>query len=119
MDKSIEQVERNVAASFGYVKKDLLLMNDAISNLQEQIHRVIENQKALVEKLNSLNESKPKTKTKKTAEKEKLEFYDVKTKRRFKSDEYKYVMKSNRKFAVAKSPFGDNEVYRIVSQKKK
>ena len=37
---------------------------------------------------------------------ETLTFYDLRTKKKFKTDEYKIVNKKNRRFAVANSPSG-------------
>ena len=48
--------------------------------------------------------------------KQKLRFYDVKTKGRFESDSYKIVQKSGRNFAVAKSPAGTHECWQVVSK---
>jgi len=47
---------------------------------------------------------------------EKLSFYDLKAKKKFESTEYKYVLKNGRRFAVTKTPSG-NEVWRIVAKK--
>lgn len=49
---------------------------------------------------------------------EKLKFYDLKAKKTFMTDSYKHVMKSGRKFAVAKAPSGA-QAYRIVAKTKK
>ena len=38
--------------------------------------------------------------------KEKLSFYDMKGKKKFKSDKYKIVTRNKRKFAVCKAPSG-------------
>ena len=48
--------------------------------------------------------------------KEKISFYDVKTKKKFETDNYKIVDKSGRKFAVSKSPAGTHECWRVVSK---
>jgi hypothetical protein len=48
--------------------------------------------------------------------KEKLDFYDVKTKKKFKTDDYKMVKKSGRSFAVTKSPTGSYDCWRVVSK---
>lgn len=48
---------------------------------------------------------------------EKLKFYDLRKKKSFMSDKYKTVMKSGRKFAVAKSPSGAMS-YRIMAKGK-
>ncbi len=48
--------------------------------------------------------------------KEELEFFDVKTKSKFKTSDYKIVNKSGRNFAVTKSKQGSYECWRVVSK---
>ena len=48
--------------------------------------------------------------------KEKLSFYDVKSKSKFETDEYDVREKSNRYFAVAKSQSGTHECWRVLSK---
>ena len=48
--------------------------------------------------------------------KENLEFFDVKTKKKFKTDDYKIVVKSGRSFGVTKSPTGSYDCWRVVSK---
>lgn len=45
-----------------------------------------------------------------------LEFYDVKTKKKFKADKFKVVEKKGRFFAVAKSQAGPHECWRVLSK---
>jgi len=47
---------------------------------------------------------------------ETLEFFDVKSKKKFKTTEYKIVNKGGRNFAVSKSPTGTHECWRVVSK---
>ena len=47
---------------------------------------------------------------------EKLSFYDVKTKGKFETTEYQVREKSGRFFAVAKSPKGTHECWRVLSK---
>ncbi len=47
---------------------------------------------------------------------EELSFYDVKTKDKFNTTEYKVQEKSGRYFAVAKSPKGTHECWRVLSK---
>lgn len=47
---------------------------------------------------------------------EKLSFYDVKTKGKFETTEYKVQEKSGRFFAVAKSPKGEHECWRVLGK---
>ena len=48
--------------------------------------------------------------------KESLEFFDVKSKQQFRTDQYRIVVKSGRSFAVTKSPTGSYECWRVVSK---
>lgn len=48
--------------------------------------------------------------------KEELEFFDVKTKQKFKTTEYRIVEKKGRFFAVTKSPDGPHECWRVVGK---
>jgi len=48
--------------------------------------------------------------------KEQVEFYDVKTKKKFKTSEYRIEVRSGRSFAVAKSPDGPHECWRVVGK---
>ncbi len=45
-----------------------------------------------------------------------LEFYDVKTKGKFKTTDFKVREKSGRFFAVAKSQAGTHECWRVLSK---
>jgi len=47
---------------------------------------------------------------------EEMEFFDVKTKKKFKSSEYRLVEKKGRFFVVAKSQAGTHECWRVVSK---
>lgn len=69
MEKTIDQIERNMSASFGYVKKDMLMLNDAFSDMHDKIQHLSLNHAVLlgeVEKLRSevLGMSKKSTKKK-------------------------------------------------------
>tara|TARA_Y100000310_G_C20394809_1_gene674575 strand:+ start:134 stop:364 length:231 start_codon:yes stop_codon:yes gene_type:complete len=58
MAKSIEEVEKNVSGSFGYVKKDMLMLNDAISDIHDKIQHLSLNHAALLEKIAKLEGGK-------------------------------------------------------------
>lgn len=47
---------------------------------------------------------------------EQMQFFDVKTKKKFKSDSYRLVEKKGRFFAVTKSPEGTHECWRVISK---
>ena len=48
--------------------------------------------------------------------KQEAEFFDVKSKKKFKTTDYRIVDKSGRMFAVTKSPSGSHECWRVVSK---
>ncbi len=54
MEKTIEQVEKNVSASFGYVKKDMLMLNDAFSDLNDKIQHLSLNHATLLAEIEKL-----------------------------------------------------------------
>lgn len=47
---------------------------------------------------------------------EEMEFFDVKSKKKFKATEYRLVQKSGRNFIVTKAPAGSHECWRVVSK---
>ena len=51
MVNSVRQLEKNVQASFGYVKKDLLMLNDSVSDLHDKIQHLSMNHAGLLEKI--------------------------------------------------------------------
>jgi len=51
-----------------------------------------------------------------TMAKPKLSFYDVKSKKKFETDVFKVQEKSGRFFAVAKSPTGTHDCWRVLSK---
>ena len=63
---SINQFEKNVQTSFGYVKKDLLMVNDAISDVHEKIQHLSMNHASLLAEISRLSERLKKIETKKT-----------------------------------------------------
>ena len=68
---SMNQFERNVQSSFGYVKKDLLMVNDAISDVHEKIQHLSLNHASLLEQIARLTEKVDKLQGKKSAKKAK------------------------------------------------
>ena len=54
MEKSTKQVEKNVSASFGYVKKDMLMLNDAFSDLHDKVQHLSLNHAMLLEEITKL-----------------------------------------------------------------
>ncbi len=47
---------------------------------------------------------------------EEIEFYDLKSKSRFKSTEYRLEERNGRFFAVTKSPTGDYECWKVLGK---
>lgn len=54
--QSLGQFEKNVGVSFSYVKKDLLSVNDSVSDLHDKIQHLSLNQAMLVEKVMRLEQ---------------------------------------------------------------
>ena len=54
MEKSPKQIEKNVSASFAYVKKDMLMLNDAFSDLNDKIQHLSLNHATLLEEITKL-----------------------------------------------------------------
>lgn len=57
MEKPASQIEKNVSASFGYVKKDMLMLNDAFSDLHEKVQQLSLNYSNLLDEVKKLKES--------------------------------------------------------------
>jgi hypothetical protein len=66
MAKDLQQIEKNVSTSFSYVKKDLLMVNDSVSELVDKIQHLSMNQAMLLEKVAELEKM---VNTKKAAKK--------------------------------------------------
>ncbi|MCK5449357.1 hypothetical protein KAI32_00665 [Candidatus Pacearchaeota archaeon] len=71
MENSIKQIEKNVSASFGYVKKDMLMLNDAFSDIHEKIQHLSINHTTLLEEIGRLRSEIAKTSENKTKKKTK------------------------------------------------
>ena len=56
MATQFKQFEKNVQASFGYVKKDLLMLNDTVSDVQTKIQHLAMNHAALLQKIADLED---------------------------------------------------------------
>jgi hypothetical protein len=54
MEKSANQVEKNVSASFAYVKKDMLMLNDAFSDIHDKVQHLSLNHAMLLEEIGKL-----------------------------------------------------------------
>ncbi|MBR9702104.1 hypothetical protein GOV13_04235 [Candidatus Pacearchaeota archaeon] len=66
MEKSNQQIEKNVSASFAYVKKDMLMLNDAFSDLHDKVQHLSLNHAMLLEEIGKLRSELAKTTGKKT-----------------------------------------------------
>ena len=69
MEKSAEQIEKNVSASFAYVKKDMLMLNDAFSDLHDKMQHLSLNHAMLLEEIGKLRAEMAKTSGKKVEKK--------------------------------------------------
>ena len=54
MEKSVDQVEKNISESFKYVKKDILMLNDAFSDIHEKIQHLSMNHATLLGEIEKL-----------------------------------------------------------------
>ena len=54
MEKTNNQIEKNVSASFAYVKKDMLMLNDAFSDLHDKVSHLSFNHAMLLEEIERL-----------------------------------------------------------------
>lgn len=64
----VRQLEKNVSASFSYVKKDMLMINDALSDIHDKIQNLSMSHAALLQEIQKMNSSK-KTPAKKAEKK--------------------------------------------------
>ncbi len=75
MEKLANQIEKNVSASFAYVKKDMLMLNDAFSSLQDKVQHLSLNHAMLLEEIerlrNEINDNQSTSTKKKVAVKKK------------------------------------------------
>ncbi|MFA5061349.1 MAG: hypothetical protein WC494_03475 [Candidatus Pacearchaeota archaeon] len=74
MKKTTEQLEKDISASFGYVKKDILMLNDVFSDLNEKIRHLSMNHATLLGEVERLKDelkkgSKKPNKSKKKSSK--------------------------------------------------
>ena len=74
MEQSGNQIEKNISASFAYVKKDMLMLNDAFSDLHDKVQHLSMNHAMLLEEIGRLRSemakaglAKPKISSKKKA----------------------------------------------------
>ena len=54
MEKSTKQIEKNVSASFAYVKKDMLMLNDAFSDIHDKVQHLSLNHAMLLEEIGKI-----------------------------------------------------------------
>jgi regulator of replication initiation timing len=54
MEKTTTQIEKNVSASFAYVKKDMLMLNDAFSDLHDKVQHLSLNHATLLAEIEKL-----------------------------------------------------------------
>ena len=71
MEKSANQIEKNVSASFSYVKKDMLMLNDAFSDLHDKVQHLSLNHATILGEVEKLREELSNASKKKTTKKKK------------------------------------------------
>jgi len=81
MEKSAEQIEKNVSASFAYVKKDMLMLNDAFSDLHDKMQHLSLNHAMLLEEIGKLRTEMAKASGKKVPAKKAVKKKTVKKKK--------------------------------------
>tara|TARA_Y100000310_G_C20303719_1_gene632987 strand:+ start:298 stop:561 length:264 start_codon:yes stop_codon:yes gene_type:complete len=54
MEDYNSQIEKNLTASFAYVKKDMLMLNDAFSDLHDKVQHLSLNHAMLLEEIGKL-----------------------------------------------------------------
>ena len=59
MGTTPEQLEKNVSASFAYVKKDILMLNDSYTKIQEAIQQIAKSYTVLGNEVKQLKKVKP------------------------------------------------------------
>jgi len=69
MKKTTKQLEKNISGSFGYVKKDILMLNDVFSDLNDKIKHLSLNHATLLGEIEKLREEIKKNNIKKPSKK--------------------------------------------------
>ena len=69
MNKKNSQVEKNVSASFSYVKKDILMLNDNFTELHNKFQQFLSQYETLVDEVKDIKDSIGKKTTKKNTTK--------------------------------------------------
>ena len=69
MNKKNSQVEKNVSASFSYVKKDILMLNDNFTELHNKFQQFLSQYETLVDEVKEIKDSMNKQPKKKTSSK--------------------------------------------------
>jgi len=54
MEKTLRQLEKNISASFSYVKKDMLMLNDAFSDIHDKIQHLSLNHATILSEIEKL-----------------------------------------------------------------
>ncbi len=65
MAKGISTLEKNTSASFGYVKKDVLMLNDSFSDLHDKFEKVLSSYDSILEEVKTLKKEVESLKGKK------------------------------------------------------
>ena len=110
MEKTTHQIEKNVSASFAYVKKDMLMLNDAFSDIHDKVQHLSLNHAMLLEEIGKLKAELAKLSTpKKTVAKKKA--VKKKTVKKAKPKSTKKSTKTSKKGNVKKVVKTEEIVY--------
>ena len=71
MKKKSSSVENNLATSFSYVKKDILMLNDNFTELHNKFQQFLSQYETLVDEVKEIKETINKKQTKKVTTKKK------------------------------------------------
>ena len=69
MEKTTAQLEKNVSASFAYVKKDILMLNDSYTKIQDALKQIADSYVALGNEVEELKSELQKKSSKKKVKK--------------------------------------------------
>jgi hypothetical protein len=124
-------LSRNINISFSEVRKDLTDLKAKFKFLENKVEEIkikdseLRSEVFLIRQTLSKKKKVPPVKTKakiidsiKNSIKKELEFYDVKTKSKFKTSNYREVVKGKTVFAVTRSLTDEYDCYRILRRVK-
>ena len=69
MENPAKQIEKNISASFSYVKKDMLMLNDAFSDMHDKVQQLSLNHAMVLEEVKKLQKGLTELKGEKSTKK--------------------------------------------------